>query len=346
MTKFGNDYTDAWNSKKPENVASFFAIDGSLTVNNGTPMVGREAITEFASSFMTAFPDMKLTKENLLIKADETQYHWSFVGTNTGLNGTGNKVEFKGFERWVFNEEGLIKSSTGKFDEEDYNRTIEQVTEKQEKKNNMNEEGMEKIEQANGTSDTKSIRPAKFAHVVYRTRRFEQMLEWYQTVFDADIQFQNEALAFLTYDEEHHRFAFANMSVFQPNEEETSNPNEVGVDHVAYTYASLNDLLETFARLKGNEINPYWCIHHGMTVSLYYADPDGNQLEFQVDSYKTVEETNAFLNEHFSANPLGVEFDPEDWLTKLQNGESESDFLIRRVHEPVSPLRGRITEFV
>lgn len=210
----------------------------------------------------------------------------------------------------------------------------------------MNEESMEKIEQANGTSDTKSIRPAKFAHVVYRTRRFEQMLEWYQTVFDAEIQFQNEALAFLTYDEEHHRFAFANMSVFQPIEEETSNPNEVGVDHVAYTYASLNDLLETFARLKGNEINPYWCIHHGMTVSLYYADPDGNQLEFQVDSYKTVEETNAFLNEHFGANPLGVEFDPEDWLKKLRDGEPESDFLVRRVHEPVSPLRGRITEFV
>ena len=41
------------------------------------------------------------------------------------------------------------------------------------------------------------IRPAKFVHVVYRTRRFEQML---QIVFDAKIQHQNPALAFLTYD--------------------------------------------------------------------------------------------------------------------------------------------------
>ena len=60
------------------------------------------------------------------------------------------------------------------------------------------------------------IRPTKFAHVLYRTRRFEQMLRWYETVFDAKVQYQNPALAFLTYDDEHHRFAFANLSFLQP----------------------------------------------------------------------------------------------------------------------------------
>ena len=124
LAEFGNAYTDAWNSQKPENVASFFAKDGSLTVNSGSPLIGREAITEFARSFMTAFPDMKLTMDKLLIKPEETQYHWSFVGTNTGPAGNGNRVEFNGFERWTFNEEGLIKSSIGKFDEEDYNRQL------------------------------------------------------------------------------------------------------------------------------------------------------------------------------------------------------------------------------
>ena len=58
----------------------------------------------------------------------------------------------------------------------------------------------------------------------------------------------------------------------------------IGVDHVAYTYASLNDLLENYAQLKEKGIRPYWCVHHGITVSMYYADPDGNQMEFQVDS--------------------------------------------------------------
>ena len=59
----------------------------------------------------------------------------------------------------------------------------------------------------------------------------------------------------------------------------------VGVDHVAYTYGSLNHLLENYAWLKERGIKPYWCIHHGITVSMYYADPDGNQMEFQVDCF-------------------------------------------------------------
>lgn len=187
-----------------------------------------------------------------------------------------------------------------------------------------------------------SIRPTKFAHVVYRTRRFEQMLCWYQTVFGARVQYQNPGLAFLTYDDEHHRFAFANMALFQPDGTETERRGAIGVDHVAYTYASLRDLLETYARLRVEGITPYWCVHHGISASLYYADPDGNQMEFQVDSYGSSQEANAFINAHWDANPLGVEFDPADWLARLRAGAPESDYLLRRVHEPVSPLRGEI----
>jgi catechol 2,3-dioxygenase-like lactoylglutathione lyase family enzyme len=81
------------------------------------------------------------------------------------------------------------------------------------------------------------VRPSKFVHVVYRTRRFEQMLAWYQTVFDARVQHRNPALAFLTYDDEHHRFAFANLAVLQPDGTGSDKQGLIGVDHVAYTYA-------------------------------------------------------------------------------------------------------------
>jgi catechol-2,3-dioxygenase len=185
------------------------------------------------------------------------------------------------------------------------------------------------------------IRPAKFVHVVYRTRRFEQMLRWYQTVFDAKVQHQNPALAFLTYDDEHHRFAFANLDILQPGGTEADRRGLIGVDHVAYTYASLHDLFENYAQLKAQGITPYWCIHHGITVSMYYADPDGNQMEFQVDSYGSNEEANAFMGgPHFAANPIGVEYDPEDWLAKLRAGAPASEFLLRQTDEPISPIRG------
>lgn len=190
------------------------------------------------------------------------------------------------------------------------------------------------------------IRPTKFAHIVYRTRRFEPMLDWYKTVFGAQVQYENPGLAFLTYDDEHHRFAFANMALFQPDGTDTERQGAIGVDHVAYTYASLRDLLENYARLREQNITPYWCIHHGISVSLYYADPDGNQMEFQVDSFETSEEATAFMREHFSANPLGVEFDPDDWLAQLRAGTPESEFLRRSTPEPVSPLRGEFTKFL
>lgn len=188
------------------------------------------------------------------------------------------------------------------------------------------------------------IRPSKFAHVVYRTRRFDEMLKWYETVFDAKVQHQNPALAFLTYDDEHHRFAFANLSVFQPGGTDTDRQGAVGVDHVAYTYPSLNDLLENYELMKEKGIVPYWAVHHGITVSLYYSDPDGNQMEFQVDAC-SAEEANEFMEtNHFAQNPVGVEFDPDQWLAELRAGAPATNFLVRPTHEPVSPIRGKITE--
>ena len=94
------------------------------------------------------------------------------------------------------------------------------------------------------------IRPQKFVHVVYRTRRFDEMLAWYQFVFDARVQYQNPALAFLTYDDEHHRFALVNLDVLQAEGSGTEKQGLIGIDHVAYTYASLEDLFENYEQLK------------------------------------------------------------------------------------------------
>ena len=196
------------------------------------------------------------------------------------------------------------------------------------------------------TSNTTGNRPTKLAHIVYRTRRFEQMLEWYKTVFDARIQYQNPALAFMTYDDEHHRLLLADMSVIQPDGTETDNKSTIGVDHVAYTYASLSDLFESYARLKEKGIKPYWTIHHGITISMYYADPDGNQMEFQVDCFDSSEESSKFFAEKWDANPIGVEFDADELLAQVRSGKPESEFFERKVHEPVSPIRGRLAEFI
>jgi catechol 2,3-dioxygenase-like lactoylglutathione lyase family enzyme len=178
------------------------------------------------------------------------------------------------------------------------------------------------------------VKPVKFAHVVYMTRRFEEMLAWYETVFEARVVYQNPAMAFMTYDDEHHRFAFANLDVMKPSGNGADQRGEIGVNHVAYTYATVADLLDTYVRLKKAGIVPYWPIHHGTTLSMYYRDPDGNRMEFQVD-VGTLTEANAFMaSDAFGANPVGVEYDPEVLLAKYRGGANEAELLAMPKGEP------------
>lgn len=124
MVEFGRKYTDAWNSKQPEKMASFYAEDGLLTVNYGTPAIGRKQIAETAQSYMEAFPDMELTMDSLTVGNGTYRYHWTFTGTNTGPGGTGNKVDFSGFEEWAMNDQGLVQKSIGTYDAEEYERQL------------------------------------------------------------------------------------------------------------------------------------------------------------------------------------------------------------------------------
>src|SRR6185295_5962738 len=180
-------------------------------------------------------------------------------------------------------------------------------------------------------------KPSKFAHVVYSTRRFEEMIDWYQKVFEAKVVYQNPAFAFLTYDDEHHRFAFANLSALVPDSVASETRDNAGVNHVAYTYANLGDLLGTYERLEEIGVTPYWRIHHGITLSLYYQDPDSNRMEFQVDC-KGIEAANAYMQtEAFATNPVGVEIDPESLLAQHRSGVPAQKLLMMP-EGPASPI--------
>ena len=110
-------YTAAWNSGDPGAVARFFEQDGSLTVNDDPPAVGRDAIIRVADGFMTAFPDMHLEMLELRPTESGAEYHWRFTGTHSE---TGAAVDFSGYEAWTFGENDLVLQSLGHFDAEDY----------------------------------------------------------------------------------------------------------------------------------------------------------------------------------------------------------------------------------
>jgi hypothetical protein len=100
---------------------------------------------------------------------------------------------------------------------------------------------------------------------------------------------------------------------------------------------AFKSLLQTYKRLKITGIEPYWPIHHGMTLSLYYKDPDGNRIELQVDSL-SVEEANRFMaSEAFAKNPLGIVVNPDTLLEQFERGVDEQ-VLLRLPEGPPSPL--------
>ena len=122
---FAARYTAAWCSRNPPSVAAFFSEDGSLRVNDDPPAVGRAAVTQVAQSFMNAFPDLRVVMDDLLVRGDEAEYHWTLTGTNTGPEGTGHRVSISGFEKWRLGRDGLIASSQGNFDAAEYRRQLE-----------------------------------------------------------------------------------------------------------------------------------------------------------------------------------------------------------------------------
>jgi hypothetical protein len=64
VREFARRYTAAWCSQNPASVAAWYAPEGSLTINDGPPSVGRD--TEAAQPFMSAFPDMQVLMDDLV----------------------------------------------------------------------------------------------------------------------------------------------------------------------------------------------------------------------------------------------------------------------------------------
>lgn len=166
------------------------------------------------------------------------------------------------------------------------------------------------------------IQPTKLAHIVLRTARFAESVEWWKTVLGAVPRYENEFIAFLTYDDEHHRLAILSGPSLADNDRSSS-----GLEHVAFTYADLDGLLSTYQRLAAVGIEPLAPVNHGMTLSLYYADPDGNQVELQVDSMGPAEAESFMAGEVFAANPIGVGFDPDELVARRSAGESVESLL-------------------
>ncbi len=183
--------------------------------------------------------------------------------------------------------------------------------------------------ESTGNSNSIAIRPAKLSHAVLRTGHLDKMIEWYKTVFNGEVLFENDFIAFMTYDDEHHRIAFIGFPgvVDKPK-------GSAGLDHLAFFYATLGDWIATYERLKTAGITPRIGIHHGLTMSLYYRDPDNNGVELAIDNVEK-SKWHDWMRNTLKDVLIGAPIDPEELVRKYHAGVPEAEL---RRFTPASEL--------
>lgn len=119
LAKLARDYTAAWNSKSAQAVASFYAADGEIIINRGTPWTGRARVADMAAGFYADVPDLSLTCDSIRAAGTHVIYVWTFTGHDAT---TGNPLNIQGWEEWDLDADMKVKASRGWFDADDYAR--------------------------------------------------------------------------------------------------------------------------------------------------------------------------------------------------------------------------------
>jgi catechol-2,3-dioxygenase len=150
----------------------------------------------------------------------------------------------------------------------------------------------------------------KFHHLNLKTTRLQEMVDYYCTLVGARVIFQDQIGAWLSNDDANHRIALLAFPNFVDDPEKET---RTGMHHSAFEYASFDELNSSYLRLKEQGITPALCLDHGMTFSYYYADPDGNNVELQVDCFGDWHSSTEWMrtSEEFKANPIGQFVDPD-----------------------------------
>lgn len=168
--------------------------------------------------------------------------------------------------------------------------------------------------------------PPSFAHVVFRTSQADAMRDWYVRVLAARVIYEDHRLAFLAFDEEHHRVALLKSA----NPMQRREPDIAAMHHVAYTFSHLDDLLARYEALRDAGVTPAVCVAHGPTTSMYYSDPDGNFVELQVDRFADADDATAYMRgPDFAADCVGPAFDPERLLRARRAGATVAELTTR-----------------
>jgi catechol 2,3-dioxygenase len=200
------------------------------------------------------------------------------------------------------------------------------------------------FEEEKHTMATSQVITPTLHHVNLKTNRLDEMIDWYGLVVGSKVTFKFDGGAWLSNDAANHRIALLADAEW---DDDPYKIQHTGLHHTAYEYESMNDLLDTYVRLKDEGLLPHACLDHGMTMSFYYVDPDGNSVELQCDEFGDWASSKKFMNTspQFAENPIGTNIDP-DLVTQARDQGATPAELHRRAYAgeftPEKPLDLRL----
>jgi catechol 2,3-dioxygenase len=190
-------------------------------------------------------------------------------------------------------------------------------------------------------SESSSIIHPTLHHFGVVTRHLEKMVEWYTkvvgmvTIYQSSNAVGPEAVesihaAFVSNDRANHRMALFSTPELK---EDTDKHAHAKLQHVAFEYATIDDLLNTYTRLKGLLIEPVLTMDHGPTIAFYYEDPDRNIVELFVDNFGDWDKSREYArtSPDFHKNPMGTFVDADKLVAARQAGMSFAE-LHRRAY--------------
>jgi catechol-2,3-dioxygenase len=167
-------------------------------------------------------------------------------------------------------------------------------------------------------------------HVTLKTLRLQEMIDWYGVVTGMKPHFVFAGGAWLSNDAANHRLALLSSRAISDDPAKLSH---AGLHHTAFEFADMDELLDSYVRLKAAGIAPHMALDHGMTLSFYYVDPDGNSVELQCDLFGDWQASSHWMktSPEFAANPIGAPVDC-DRLVEVRAAGTTPDEIHRRAY--------------
>ncbi len=127
------------------------------------------------------------------------------------------------------------------------------------------------------------IKPERIGHVVIKVRDLERSKKFYAETLGLQLMMELPKFKiafFASNGRDHHEIGLAEVGADAAGNQ----PKQIGLVHIAFRLRDEEHLRAAYKEFKEKDVPIVFTVDHGITKSIYFQDPDGNQLEVYCDN--------------------------------------------------------------